>query len=185
MPMPSPRVAENAKRTFTVGPSQFLSLSLLLRLRSNCWTRSRSTGRISAGESQDCNWVARGWVRSLFFVVFSYASKAALKTDWKSVDEDEDEDGAAGAVWDMVLVEKNQPEHRPSLCITSITPTVPQSPTGCGTADSDGANLSGCSPVFTHSQTSQDLDIVELKGYGQIRTVFFISLVFPLIHHGH
>ena len=29
------------------------------------------------------------------------ASKAALKTDWKSVDEDDD--GAAGAVWDMVL----------------------------------------------------------------------------------
>ena len=60
--------------------------------------------------------MARGWVRSLFFVVFSYASKAALKTDWKSVDGD----GAAGAVWDMVSVGKNEPVlagHRASYIV--------------------------------------------------------------------
>jgi hypothetical protein len=44
--------------------------------------------------------VARGWVRSLFFVVFSYASKATLKTDWKLEEEEEE---AMGSVWDMVM----------------------------------------------------------------------------------
>ncbi len=34
---------------------------------------------MAAGESQDCSWTARGWVRSFFFVVFSYVSKAAVK----------------------------------------------------------------------------------------------------------
>jgi hypothetical protein len=56
---------------------------------------------MAAGESQDCNWAARGWVRSLHFVFVSYASKAALRTDWKSGDL---EDEAVGCVWDMVLL---------------------------------------------------------------------------------
>jgi hypothetical protein len=56
---------------------------------------------MAVGESQDCSWVARGWARSLFFVVFSYASKATLKTDWKLEEEEEEE--AMGAVWDMVV----------------------------------------------------------------------------------
>lgn len=146
MPTPSPRVAENANRTFTVGSSQFLSLSLLLRLWSNCWTRSRSTGRISAGELQDCNWVARGWVTSLFFVVFSYVSKAALKTDWKSADEDEE--GAAEAVRDMVLVGRNQSvpgrvpkgdraisASRVCLCVANFGTRFPLA--GCGTGTGD------------------------------------------------
>ena len=36
---------------------------------------------MAVGELQDCNWAAKGCVRSLVFVLFSYASKAALKTD--------------------------------------------------------------------------------------------------------
>ena len=36
---------------------------------------------MAVGESQDCNWAVRGWVRSLVFVLLSYASKAALRTD--------------------------------------------------------------------------------------------------------
>ena len=56
---------------------------------------------MAAGESQDCNWAARGWVRSLHFVFVSYASKAALRADWKSGDL---EDEAIGCVWDMVLL---------------------------------------------------------------------------------
>ena len=38
-------------------------------------------------------------------MVFSYVSKAALKIDWKSADDDDE--GAAGTVWDMVLVGRN------------------------------------------------------------------------------
>jgi hypothetical protein len=57
---------------------------------------------IAAGASQACIWVARGWVRSLFFVVFSYASTAALKMDWKFEEEEEEED--TGTDWDMVLI---------------------------------------------------------------------------------
>jgi hypothetical protein len=50
---------------------------------------------------QGCSLAARGWVRSLFFVLFSYASRAALKTDWKLVEED-----VVGRTWDIVLVSK-------------------------------------------------------------------------------
>ena len=38
---------------------------------------------MAVGESQDCNWAARGCVRRLHFVFFSYASKAASRTNWK------------------------------------------------------------------------------------------------------
>jgi hypothetical protein len=55
---------------------------------------------MAVGESQDCSWVTRGWSRSLFFVVFSYASNAALKMDWK-LEEDEE---AVGGDWDIVIV---------------------------------------------------------------------------------
>ena len=53
------------------------------------------------GESQDCNRAARGCVRSLFFVFFSYTSKAALRTDWKlevEEEEEEEEEEALGRV---------------------------------------------------------------------------------------
>ena len=50
---------------------------------------------MAVGESQDCNWAARGCVISLHFVLFSYASKAALKTDWK-LEEGEEEEEATG-----------------------------------------------------------------------------------------
>jgi hypothetical protein len=30
------------------------------------------------GESQECNWVANGWVRMTIFVCFSYSCKAAV-----------------------------------------------------------------------------------------------------------
>jgi hypothetical protein len=74
------------------------------------------------GESQDCNWAARGWVRSLFFVVFSYASKAALKIDRKSADEDGD--GAGGTVWDMVLAGQKQLEQAASSRAQAILPIL-------------------------------------------------------------
>jgi hypothetical protein len=63
---------------------------------------------MAAGESQDCSWAARGWVRSLVFVLFSYASKAALKTNWKleeEEEEEEEEEDAMGRSWDMVYIE--------------------------------------------------------------------------------
>ena len=56
-----------------------------------------------AGESQDCSWAARGWVRSLVFVLFSYASKAALKINWK-LEEKEEEEDAMGRFWDIVCI---------------------------------------------------------------------------------
>jgi len=59
--------------------------------------------KMAVGESQDCSWAARGWVRSLHFVFFSYASKAALRTYWKLLEEEEEE--AVEWVWDMVRVE--------------------------------------------------------------------------------
>ena len=64
---------------------------------------------MAVGESQDCSWAARGCVRSLVSVFFSYDSKAALKTDRKMDEEDEDEDEdeeALGGVWDMAGVER-------------------------------------------------------------------------------
>jgi hypothetical protein len=48
--------------------------------------------KMAVGESQDCNWAARGWARRFLFVFFSYASKAALRIDWKLEEEEEDED---------------------------------------------------------------------------------------------
>ena len=42
---------------------------------------------MAAGELQDCSRAARGCVRSLLFVFFSYASKAVLKTDRKLEEE--------------------------------------------------------------------------------------------------
>ena len=44
---------------------------------------------MALGESQDCSWVARGWSRSLFLVLLSYACKEALKMDWKLVEEED------------------------------------------------------------------------------------------------
>ena len=44
-------------------------------------------------------------MRSLLFVFFSYASKAALRIDWK-LEEEEEEEKASGKVWDMVRVER-------------------------------------------------------------------------------
>ena len=60
---------------------------------------------MAAGESQDCSWAARGCVRSLLFVLFSYASKAALRTNWKLEEEEEEED-AIGGFWDTVCIER-------------------------------------------------------------------------------
>jgi len=57
------------------------------------------------GESQDCNWVARGWVSSLFFVVFSNVSRAALKTEKKLEEEGQE---AMGAALDIGLVGNDQ-----------------------------------------------------------------------------
>jgi len=56
-----------------------------------------------AGESQDWSWAASGCVRSLFFVLASYRSTAALKIDWK-LDEEEVE-GVFGT-WDIELIAK-------------------------------------------------------------------------------
>jgi hypothetical protein len=49
------------------------------------------------GDPHDCSWTARGWVKSLFFVVFSYVSKAALKTVRKLEDGEEEEGAVGGA----------------------------------------------------------------------------------------
>ena len=57
---------------------------------------------MAAGVSQDWSWEARGWKSSLLFVILWYASRAALKTDGK-LDEEEEED-VAEAVWDMGTV---------------------------------------------------------------------------------
>jgi hypothetical protein len=54
------------------------------------------------GESQDCSWAARGWVRRSFFVLFSYSCKAALKVDWKLEEGGEEEEEAVGGTWDIV-----------------------------------------------------------------------------------
>jgi len=69
---------------------------------------------MAAGESQDCSWTARGWVRSFFFVVFSYVSRAAVKIGKKL--EEEGEEKAAGAAWDMSIRWKDprQTEHAPT-----------------------------------------------------------------------
>ena len=59
---------------------------------------------MAAGESQDCSWAARGCVRSLLFVLFSYASKAALRTNWMLEEGEED---AMGGFLDMVCIERD------------------------------------------------------------------------------
>jgi hypothetical protein len=62
---------------------------------------------MAVGESQDCSWAARGWEKSLHFVFFSYASRAALKTDWK-LEEEEEEEEAMGWTWDMIRIERKR-----------------------------------------------------------------------------
>ena len=42
------------------------------------------------GESHDCSWAVRGWVRSFFFVVFLYVSKVAVKMGRKLEEEDDE-----------------------------------------------------------------------------------------------
>ena len=56
---------------------------------------------------QDWSWVESGWVRSLFFVLFSYFSKAELRTDWKLewVDVEVEVEGVERA-WDIGLIHK-------------------------------------------------------------------------------
>ena len=56
-----------------------------------------------AGESQDWSWAASGCVRSLFFVLVSYRSTAALKIDWKL---DEEEVEGVFETWDIDLIAK-------------------------------------------------------------------------------
>jgi len=51
-----------------------------------------------AGESQDWSWAASGCVRSLFFVLVSYRSTAALKMDWKL---DREEVEGVFETWDI------------------------------------------------------------------------------------
>jgi len=58
-----------------------------------------------AGESQDWSWAASGCVRSLFFVLVSYRSTAALKIDWK-LDEEEVEGVTVFETWDIDLIAK-------------------------------------------------------------------------------
>ena len=53
------------------------------------------------GESHDCSWAARGCVKSVFLVVFSYVSKAAVKIGRKLGEEEEEEVEAVGAGCDM------------------------------------------------------------------------------------
>jgi hypothetical protein len=60
----------------------------------------RSTVRIALEESQDRNWVARGWEAMSFFVCFLYSFKAAVKIVSKFVD-----DVAVDGTLDIVLVE--------------------------------------------------------------------------------
>lgn len=52
---------------------------------------------MAVGESQDCNCMARGWLRRLLLVFFSYAPNAALKIDWKL-----EEDEGVWELWDIV-----------------------------------------------------------------------------------
>ena len=58
-----------------------------------------------AGESQDWSWAASGCVRSLFFVLVSYRSTAALKIDWK-FDREEVEGVFGTCDWDIELTAK-------------------------------------------------------------------------------
>jgi len=58
-----------------------------------------------AGESQDWSWAASGCVRSLFFVLVSYRSTAALKVDWKL---DREEVEVVFETWDIELIAKNE-----------------------------------------------------------------------------
>ena len=46
---------------------------------------------MALGESQGCSRAARGWPRSLFLVLLSYACKEALKIDRKLEEEPEEE----------------------------------------------------------------------------------------------
>ena len=56
-----------------------------------------------AGESHDWSWAASGCVRSLFFVLVSYRSTAALKIDWKL---DREEFEGVFESWDIELIAK-------------------------------------------------------------------------------
>ena len=70
-PTPPETAAENAHRTFTVGPNHFVNLSSALRDLSDSLTWSSRTATMALVELHDCNWKARGCVRRSFFVCFS------------------------------------------------------------------------------------------------------------------
>ena len=89
-PTPVPSVAENTKRTFTVGSSHFAHRSSPLRDRSRSWTFSLRTARMELGEPHIWSWAASGCRRRSFLVRVWYAFKALLKIIWKlEVLEDE------------------------------------------------------------------------------------------------
>ncbi len=51
---------------------------------------------MASGESQVCNWAAKGWEAMSFFVCFLYACKAVVKIVSKFVEE-----VAVARTWDM------------------------------------------------------------------------------------
>ena len=95
-PTASPKVAENAKRTLTIGSSHLVNLSSLFCDRWGPWTCCRSTTRMALGDSHGSSCSAIGCVRRSFFVRFLYMFKASSKISWKFVDA-----AALGCVSDM------------------------------------------------------------------------------------
>ena len=95
-PTPAPIVAENAKRTFTVGSSHFDNRSAPPRDWSSPFICSRSMVRMAAGVSQAWSRAASGCVRRSSPVRFLYVTKALLNNVWNLED-----DVAADWLWDM------------------------------------------------------------------------------------
>jgi len=79
-PIPSPSVAENVNKIWTVGSNTAINFSSPLRILLKAWTCVRSRSETAFGLSQASSWAAKGCVSRCFPVTLAYSVEAALNT---------------------------------------------------------------------------------------------------------
>ena len=77
-PIPSPSVAENANKMWTVGSNTAINFSSPSRNLLKAWACVRSRSETAFELSQASSWVAKGCVSRRFLVTLAYSVEAAL-----------------------------------------------------------------------------------------------------------
>jgi len=77
-PIPSPSVAENVNKIWTVGSNTDINFSSPLRNLLKACACERSTSKTTFGLSQASSWAAKGCVPRGFPVTLAYSVEAAL-----------------------------------------------------------------------------------------------------------